>query len=65
MDLVHYLDALMQFSKTANFKLSKKRYKLKEYSEFINARNLLDDSIKGNSYFLSIILHCFYKILNF
>jgi IS5 family transposase len=41
----------MQFSKTANFQLSKKRSKLKEYSAFINARNLLDGGIKCDYYF--------------
>jgi hypothetical protein len=41
----------MQSSKTANFQLSKKHRKLREYSAFISARNLLDYSIKGNSYF--------------
>jgi hypothetical protein len=49
--LVHHLDALKQFSKNAYFQLSKKHGKLKEYSEFINARNLLDDSNKCNSLF--------------
>jgi hypothetical protein len=41
----------MQCSKAAYSHLTKKHSKLKEYSAFINARNLLDDSIKGNSYF--------------
>jgi hypothetical protein len=55
----------MQFSKTAYSQLAKKHHKLKEYSEFINARNLIDDSIKSNSYFLTIILDYLYKILIF
>jgi hypothetical protein len=41
----------MQFSKTAYFRLNKNHRKLKEYSVFINVRNLLEDSIKCNSYY--------------
>ncbi len=41
----------MQFSKTAYFHLNKKLYKLKKYSAFTNARNLLYDIIKHNYYF--------------
>jgi hypothetical protein len=54
------LDALTQFFKTAYFQLSKKHHKLKEYSAFINAKNLLNDNIKCNSYFYN-----YYDILIF
>ncbi len=52
--LVRHLDALIQCSKTANFQQSKKHSKLKEYSVFINAINLLDDSIKCNYCFQAL-----------
>jgi hypothetical protein len=59
----------MQFFKTAYFQLSKKHRKLKEYSALINARNLLDGSIKCNSYFQALfyiffINSNFFNLLN-
>jgi hypothetical protein len=54
----------MQFSKTAYFQLSKKQLKLKEYSEFINATDLLDDSIKCNTYFKALFFYSFLRFQN-
>jgi hypothetical protein len=55
----------MQFSKTANFQLSKKKCRLKKYSAFIDARSLLDDGIKFNSHFQTLLYIVFIRFWSF
>ncbi len=54
----------MQSFKTAVFQLIKKHCKLKEHSVFTNAKNLLNDSIKCNSYFQKLF-YIFLQNFNF